>query len=143
MANLFETREIPDLDALDAFCREMLFDRKVRKLAIYGDLGAGKTTMVKQMGRHLGITQPMTSPTFALLNEYESPYGLVYHFDLYRLGNEEELMDLGFEEYLENPDAFVFIEWPELVADLLPNEFLKLEIEVTGPKSRRIHLREG
>lgn len=139
MPNLVETREIPDLDALDAFCRELLFDQHVRKLAIYGDLGAGKTTLVKQMGRHLGITQPMTSPTFALLNEYESPKGPVYHFDLYRLSDEEELMNLGFEEYLENTDAYVFIEWPELVEGMLSKNFWHLYIHVTGPDSRSIH----
>lgn len=139
MRRLTEIWEIQDFTKLSELCQYLLFELKAKHIVISGDLGAGKTTTVKLLGDQLGISTPMTSPTFALLNEYESNYGPVYHFDLYRLGDEEELLDLGFEEYLTE-NAWVFIEWPELVVNLLPEDFCRLNIEVTGPSSRKISI---
>ncbi len=81
---------------------------------VNGQMGAGKTTFIKELCQALGVTENITSPTFSLVNQYKGENGVnVYHFDLYRVKEEEELFDLGFEEYLDG-SAYVFIEWPEI-----------------------------
>ncbi len=96
-----------------------------------GEMGAGKTTFVKAICNALNIHEPVTSPTFSLVNEYESSSDQkVFHFDLYRLKSEEELYDIGFEEYLDQK-AYVFIEWPEIASTFfLPNTAkVKIQLE--------------
>lgn len=88
----------------------------------YGDLGSGKTTIIKAIGEVIGIEDAMSSPTFAIVNEYHSrQFGRVYHFDCYRLKSEMEAMDLGFDEYFLSGNP-CFIEWPEKIPSLLPEE---------------------
>lgn len=88
----------------------------------YGDLGSGKTTLIKAIGEVIGIEDAMSSPTFAIVNEYHSrQFGRVYHFDCYRLKSEMEAMDLGFDEYFLSGHP-CFIEWPEKIPSLLPEE---------------------
>ncbi|MFM9946253.1 MAG: tRNA (adenosine(37)-N6)-threonylcarbamoyltransferase complex ATPase subunit type 1 TsaE [Bacteroidia bacterium] len=84
-----------------------------------GNLGAGKTTFITSLCRVLGSADNITSPTFSLVNEYNSDKGLIYHFDLYRLKNQEEAMDVGLEEYIYS-NNYCVMEWPEKVADILP-----------------------
>ena len=104
----------------------------------YGDLGAGKTTLIKEICRVLGVDQNvLSSPTFSIINEYSSANGKVYHFDFYRMKSETEILDLGIEEYFES-GAHCFIEWPERLGSITPPEFFKVSITHTGPNTRSI-----
>lgn len=96
-------------------------------ICLNGDLGAGKTTLTKSIGLGLGVTDYITSPTFALINEY-SGRNSVYHFDVYRLENVEELYDLGFDEYFYSNGVSI-IEWADKIERLLPKERIVLDIE--------------
>ncbi len=106
-------------------------------LLLRGDLGAGKTTLVKQLMAHLGSTDEVSSPTFSIINEYVTSRGAVYHMDLYRLKDEAEAIDIGIEEYLDSGELCV-IEWPELIVDLLPEEYCEIQIEVDEMACRTI-----
>lgn len=109
-------------------------------VTLMGDLGAGKTTLVQAICRGYGVTQPVTSPTFALVHEYASPTTPVYHLDLYRLRSESELEGLGWDE-LVSANALVLIEWPERAGDALPPGHVPLALEhLPGEDDRRILL---
>lgn len=108
-----------------------------RKFAFYGEIGAGKTTLIQTLCRLLEVEDYVTSPTFALVNVYESPEGPVYHLDLYRLKTLEEALDIGVEEYFAG-DAYCFIEWPELVEPLLPEDVVRIKITFLAESSRKI-----
>jgi tRNA threonylcarbamoyladenosine biosynthesis protein TsaE len=105
------------------------------KLALQGPLGAGKTTLLRAMARAMALSDPIDSPTFSLLHVYGTPPA-VYHFDFYRIESEEEVFDLGYEEYFYQQEAAVWVEWPEQVAALLPPPFYWLAIEVPSPGYR-------
>lgn len=108
-----------------------------RIIALYGDLGVGKTTLTQALCEALGVEDNVKSPTFSIINEYDSPIGPVYHFDFYRLEEVEEALDIGFEEYLDSGN-WCFMEWPERIEPLLPEETVNLWIENTGESSRKI-----
>lgn len=108
-----------------------------RVLAFYGKMGAGKTTFIKAVCEELGVKDVITSPTFAIINEYESPKGSVYHFDFYRIKKLEEVYDMGYEDYFYS-GALCFIEWPELIEELLPEDALKIEITEKEDGTRAI-----
>ena len=109
-----------------------------RVFALHGELGAGKTTLIKGFCAALGVHDQASSPTFAIVNEYRSEHGgPVYHFDLYRLKNAEELQGIGFTEYIDS-GAYCFIEWPELAMEQLPDDALHVRLEVLPDGSRRI-----
>ncbi len=114
-------------------------ERKV--LAFYGQMGAGKTTLIKELCHALRVTDNVTSPTFALINEYHTAdYEQIFHFDFYRIKKLEEAYDLGYNEYFDS-GSLCLVEWPELVEDLLPEDTtLRIHIEVTGEKTRKISL---
>jgi tRNA threonylcarbamoyladenosine biosynthesis protein TsaE len=99
-------------------------------------VGAGKTTLIKELCRELGSTDNFSSPTYAIVNEYSYKGGRICHFDLYRLKNEEELFDIGFEEYIQSGD-YCFIEWPELSKNLV-EDYVTTVISVIGNK-RYLH----
>ncbi len=100
-----------------------------KKFAFYGNMGAGKTTFIKQICKLLGSTDEATSPTYSLVNEYHTESGdPIFHFDLYRLESFEEALDIGIEDYLAN-NAYCFIEWPQVVEPLL-SDFVRVEMEV-------------
>ena len=103
----------------------------------YGDMGAGKTTLIKALCECLGTTEPVTSPTFSIVNEYIGATEKIYHFDFYRLKNQTEAFDMGYEEYFYS-GAYCFIEWPEKIPDLLPEHYVTVKIRVTGTNSREI-----
>lgn len=107
-------------------------------ILLSGDLGAGKTVLAQGICAGLGVLEDVTSPTFNLINEYEGDL-TVYHMDLYRLEKEEELYDLAIEEYLES-DGVVIIEWPDLVYDLLPPDFIYIKINTLAEEEREISL---
>lgn len=108
-----------------------------RVFCLQGDLGAGKTTLVKAICLQLGAGDVVKSPTFALVNEYEGSEGSIYHFDFYRIKRIEEVFDLGFEEYVDSGD-FCFIEWPEIAEPLLPDDTVAIRLETTGVTSRTV-----
>lgn len=95
-------------------------------IALEGDLGAGKTVFVKGLAQGLGIEEPVTSPTFSLIHEYEGRISL-FHFDVYRLGSPEEIEELGYEEYFYGPGVTA-VEWSDLITSHLPQEYLTVEI---------------
>lgn len=110
--------------------------------AIYGELGSGKTTLIKALMQVLGSEDTAGSPTFGLVNTYVDREGelLAYHFDFYRLENAEEVLDIGFEDYLRS-DAWIFMEWPERIATYLPDDCWKLEITALDAETRVIRSR--
>jgi len=132
--------EIKNLEALQpAAARgfiDQMGDRTV--FAFYGGMGAGKTTFIKAVCKELGVTETVASPTFAIINEYkggdEEP---IYHFDFYRIHKLEEVFDFGYEDYLYSGHT-CFIEWPELVEQILPENTVKLSIRETESGSRII-----
>ena len=102
-------------------------DSKV--FAFYGKMGAGKTTFIKAICEELGVEDVITSPTFAIVNEYQgSNASLIYHFDFYRIKRLEEVYDMGYEDYFYS-GAVCFLEWPELVEELLPEDAVRVSIE--------------
>jgi tRNA threonylcarbamoyladenosine biosynthesis protein TsaE len=117
-------------------CKILSFDQS-KKIALYGDLGAGKTTLIKELSKSIGIETIVSSPTFTILNEYHSVSKTIFHFDFYRFKDPKELYDLGFEEYFYS-DNYVFIEWPENIKELLPPFFSKLHITIQESGTRSI-----
>jgi len=109
-----------------------------RIFAFNAKMGAGKTTLIKAICKVLNVKEIVSSPTFSLVNEYTSEkFGPVFHFDFYRIKKIDEVYDIGYEEYLFS-DAYCFIEWPELVVDLLPEKFVQIDIEVGEDEERTI-----
>lgn len=110
--------------------------------AFYGQMGAGKTTFVKAVCECLGVEDVINSPTFAIVNEYRSGSGeLIYHFDFYRIKKLEEVYDMGYEDYFYS-GALCFIEWPELVEELLPGDAVRVTIDVADDGTRTLSLEE-
>ena len=107
--------------------------------ALYGKMGAGKTTFITALCQELGVEDVVTSPTFAVINEYRSDIAgeLIYHFDFYRIKKLEEVYDMGYEDYFYS-GALCFIEWPELVEELLPGNTIKVTIEELEDGSRKL-----
>ncbi|MCX6294772.1 MAG: tRNA (adenosine(37)-N6)-threonylcarbamoyltransferase complex ATPase subunit type 1 TsaE [Bacteroidetes bacterium] len=111
---------------------EAFADKKV--IAFYGEMAAGKTTLIKSICEELGVKELVSSPTFSIVNEYLTPSGKkIYHFDFYRIKKISEAYDMGYEDYFYS-DAYCFIEWPEKIVDLLPDDILNLKISVEGEK---------
>ena len=110
-------------------------------IVLSGDLGAGKTTFSKGFAKGLGISETITSPTFTLLNEYSGDKNL-YHFDMYRLSSKEEAYELGFENYFENNDGIILVEWAENVKGLFTPPYLKVLIEKIDKNKRKFTLEE-
>lgn len=107
-----------------------------RIFAFYGSMGAGKTTFVKALCEAMGVTDTVNSPTFAIVNEYDTPSGCpIYHFDFYRIKRLAEVYDMGYEDYFYSR-GLCFIEWPELIEELLPEETIKVTIEERADGSR-------
>ena len=111
-------------------------ERKV--FAFYGKMGAGKTTFIKAICEELGVEDVITSPTFAIINEYTATDGVVYHFDFYRIKKLEEVYDMGYEDYFYS-GALCFIEWPELIEEVLPEDAVKVTITEQADGTRTIN----
>jgi tRNA threonylcarbamoyladenosine biosynthesis protein TsaE len=112
--------------------------QNAKVISFTGDLGSGKTTLIGKICDLLGVDEYLGSPTFSLVNEYELKDGSgIFHFDCYRIQNEVEILDIGWEDYLAQ-NKWVFIEWPEKVENLLPEHFLWVNIKVQG-NNRRIN----
>jgi tRNA threonylcarbamoyladenosine biosynthesis protein TsaE len=115
---------------------QMAGDKRI--FAFYGAMGAGKTTIIKAICQKLGAVDVVTSPTFTLVNEYRTSKGeALFHIDFYRINRKEEVFDFGIGEYLTG-ESYCFMEWPELVEEILPEETLKLRLTVLDDQSRVI-----
>ncbi|MBQ8128174.1 MAG: tRNA (adenosine(37)-N6)-threonylcarbamoyltransferase complex ATPase subunit type 1 TsaE [Prevotella sp.] len=108
-----------------------------RVFAFYGSMGAGKTTFIKAVCEEMGVDDVITSPTFAIVNEYSNAEGSLFHFDFYRIKRLEEVYDMGYEDYFYS-GALCFIEWPELIESLLPDDAVRVRIEEQADGSRLV-----
>lgn len=126
---------ITEIEDLKQAVTEILKQAKHELFTLEGNLGAGKTTMVKEFAKQLGSKDEVTSPTFSLVNEYLIPEGKIFHFDLYRINEKEELLNIGFNEYIDS-DNYCFIEWAELVENDLP-EHHKISLHLEN-ESRKL-----
>lgn len=137
---------IPTLEAIDDAAKEFVAQMGDETVyAFTGEMGAGKTTFINALSRALGVEEdPTGSPTFAIINEYRSDTTaeLIYHFDLYRLENLEQAFDIGVEDYLDS-GALCFIEWPDRIEDILPDDTVKVNIEVLPDGARRMTIEGG
>ena len=129
--------EIDSLSELERVAEEILSSMGERRVVLLrGGMGAGKTTLVSRIAAQLGAEDTVTSPTFALVNQYEGRESTIYHFDFYRINRVEEVFDLGYEEYFYSGEL-CFVEWPEMVEGLLPEDAMEVRITV-GDDDKRI-----
>jgi tRNA threonylcarbamoyladenosine biosynthesis protein TsaE len=124
-----------ELDAASGKLIAFAGDEKI--FLFYGDMGAGKTTFIQSVCKSLEVTEPVTSPTFSIANEYNGSAGKVYHFDFYRLKKQEEALDMGYEEYFYSGN-YCFIEWPEKIPDLLPEHYIRVNIRILSNNERML-----
>ncbi|MBC8053640.1 MAG: tRNA (adenosine(37)-N6)-threonylcarbamoyltransferase complex ATPase subunit type 1 TsaE [Sphingobacteriaceae bacterium] len=110
-----------------------------RVFLFYGEMGAGKTTLIKSLCALLKVEDTVSSPTFSIVNEYVGDKVRVYHFDFYRIKNETEALDLGYEDYFYS-GHYCFIEWPEKISNLLPEKFVELKLLETSENERLIKI---
>ena len=125
------------LSEIETVARELLEKTKSRTLLFYGEMGAGKTTLIKAVLKALGAVDTGASPTFSLVNVYETENGTVNHFDFYRIKDESEAWDMGFEEYLESGN-WNFIEWPQKIENFIEEEHQKVEISILKKDERKL-----
>jgi tRNA threonylcarbamoyladenosine biosynthesis protein TsaE len=129
---------IQSIDTIREAAREFISQMgDHRVFAFYGKMGAGKTTFVKAICEELGVEDVITSPTFAIVNDYSSPSTQIYHFDFYRIKKLEEVYDMGYEDYFYS-GALCFIEWPELIEPLLPDDAVRVTIEEQPDGTRTV-----
>ena len=133
----FNIREVEELAAVAEYLIEAM-SKTNNIVFLYGDLGAGKTTFVKQIVKMLGSQDDTSSPTYSLVNEYHIPKGKLYHIDLYRINDTDEAVDMGIEEYLFS-ESYCFIEWPQVIVPLV-DDYIKVEISVDAKESRTINI---
>lgn len=132
-----QTLEITyNLTELDAVASQILNFSKHKIVLIDGEMGSGKTTLVKSLVKSIGSTDLVSSPTFSLVNEYQAGKEKIYHFDFYRINKIEEVLDMGFEEYLDQ-NAQVFIEWAHLVLPLISQPHTSVILETTLEENRK------
>ena len=115
------------LQDLTFIAKEILRNIPNKTLLFYGTMGVGKTTLIKELSKQLGVTDVINSPTFSLVNEYEIMNDKIYHFDFYRIKSEEEALDIGIEDYFFS-GHWNLIEWPENISNLLPPNSTKIEM---------------
>ena len=128
------------LGELPEIAKDVLQFSKHKILLFYGEMGVGKTTLIKELVKQLGVTDNVSSPTFSLVNEYHTNSGeKVYHFDFYRIDKEEEAMDMGIEEYFYS-NSWCLVEWPNKVENLLPLKSVIVKITANSNQQRTIEL---
>lgn len=136
-----EIRSLADLGEAVQSLLDYIGNRRI--VAFSGEIGAGKTTFIQAFCQHLGVVEPVTSPTFSLVNEYQyepkegEPLQSIFHMDLYRLEEAEEALDFGIEEYLDS-GAYCLIEWPELIQSLLPEDTVWINVGIVDDSTRKM-----
>jgi tRNA threonylcarbamoyladenosine biosynthesis protein TsaE len=132
---------IKDKRHLSVAAKQLLEQSGDKKIfAFYGSMGAGKTTIIKAICESLGAVDLVSSPTFTLVNEYKTAGGeSIFHIDFYRIKKQEEVYDFGIEEYLTG-DSYCFMEWPELIEEILPEETVRVRISVDEQEQRILSL---
>lgn len=132
-----KTFEIDSVEALSQVTDLLLSWRdKSDIIAFYGPMGAGKTTLIKNLCHRMGVTDEVNSPTFALVNEYLTEDDSIFHFDFYRIKRLEEVFDIGYEDYFYS-GRLCLLEWPELIDPLMPEHFIKVEIALGNTDTSR------
>lgn len=134
---------IRDLTSINETAKEFIAQMGDNRLFFfYGDMGAGKTTFIRAICKELGVTESVNSPTFAIVNEYTDREGKpIYHFDFYRIEKEEEAFDFGYEDYFFSGNL-CFVEWPEKIENLIPNEGISVYIQEAENGERSVTLKE-
>ena len=128
------------LDQLEEVAKQIIAQNPHKVILFHGEMGVGKTTLIKQLCKSLGVTEATSSPTFSLVNEYQANDNqLVYHFDFYRLKNENEAMDMGVDDYLYSGN-WCFIEWAEKIPSLVPEPHSVVTIELLPNGKRSLEL---
>ena len=129
------------LEKLPEVAAAIIATAKNKTLLFYGEMGVGKTTLIKEICKQLDVLDKISSPTFSLVNEYQtSKKEFVFHFDFYRITNEEEAFDMGIEEYLYNND-WCLIEWPQNVENLLPLESVEIHLSILENGQRNLQIK--
>jgi tRNA threonylcarbamoyladenosine biosynthesis protein TsaE len=133
MKKEFTQQQLPEI------VKEIILNTTSKKLCFHGEMGAGKTTLIKEIVNQLGCNGEISSPTFGIVNEYEKNDGstLGYHFDFYRLNDEIEALDFGIEDYLYS-DKWLFMEWPEKIENLIPDDVSNIFLKIIDPNIRQI-----
>jgi len=126
-----------NLEQLNSIAKQILdYTSTHKKFAFYGEMGVGKTTLIKALSLQLGVTDIVSSPTFSIVNEYQADEKTkIYHFDFYRIEDEKEAYDMGYEEYFFS-NAYCFIEWPEKIPNLIEEDMVQIKMSVEGNKRR-------
>jgi tRNA threonylcarbamoyladenosine biosynthesis protein TsaE len=138
--NMERVLEIESLDELDKVARTVLESLDGRTVVAFdAPMGAGKTTLISRIAKELGSEDDVTSPTFAIVNQYEGER-TIYHFDMYRIDRWEEALDFGSEEYLSSGELCL-VEWPEKIEPLLPDDTMVVKIEILSDTARRFVIR--
>ena len=138
MERIIEIDSVDELDKVAEAVVEALDGRTV--VAFDAPMGAGKTTLISRIAAYLGAEDAVTSPTFAIVNQYEGTERTIYHFDMYRIERVEEALDFGSEEYLSSGELCL-VEWPEKIEPLLPEDTMVVKIEILGDRERRFVIR--
>jgi tRNA threonylcarbamoyladenosine biosynthesis protein TsaE len=129
-----------DLNQIPVIAKEIISSAKYKIILFYGEMGSGKTTLIKEILKQLGVEDIVNSPTFSIVNEYHSRKGeIIYHFDFYRIENEEEALDIGIEEYFYS-NNWCFVEWPDKVENLLPLESVAIHLTINQGNTRTIQI---
>ncbi len=129
-----------DINEIDSVAKEVITALGDYKLVrMIGEMGAGKTTLIKSICKQLGVDEEVNSPTFAIVNEYKGSVADVFHFDFYRVNTLQEAIDLGLDEYLYS-DHYVFMEWPQLVDEYLPDEVATITIKEVNDGLREVEV---
>jgi tRNA threonylcarbamoyladenosine biosynthesis protein TsaE len=128
------------LDEIQSVAQKIIAKNPEKVILFHGQMGAGKTTLIKALAKELGVNDATSSPTFSLVNEYKTANGdLLYHFDVYRLKTESEALDFGIDEYLYSGN-WCFIEWPEKIPNLLPDKYSEITIAITSDGKRNLSM---
>ena len=129
-----------NLDQLNSVSEQIIAHASpYKKFAFYGEMGVGKTTLIKALSLHLGVTDVVSSPTFSIVNEYLiNESDKIYHFDFFRIEDEQEAYDMGYEEYFFS-NAYCFVEWPEKITNLIEEDMVRIKMSTEGT-TRRIEV---
>ncbi len=133
MKRTFTLQELPEIAGM------VLTNSPSKTLLFYGEMGVGKTTLIKELAKKLGVQDTISSPTFSIVNEYALNEDKLYHFDFYRLEDEEEALDIGIEDYFDS-GHWNFVEWPEKVESLLPEVTTMIELTKNKNGSRTLNI---